>query len=102
MHSGGDCQGCTCPCHRALVADATRRCDATLMEILDDFHQSMKRNPDLPPHLSTLEPSASSSSACAARTPVDDWERTVEELVSKEEIEVRPATKKARKGQHKR
>ena len=75
--------------------------DATLMEILDDFHQAMKQIPDLPPRPSTLEQSASFSSACAAPIPVDDWEGAAEELVRQEELETKSAAKKAKQGKHK-
>ena len=76
--------------------------DATLTGILEDFRLAMTQILDLPPHPSTLEQSASASSACAAPTPVDDWERAADELVREEEFETKHATKKARKGKHKR
>ena len=47
--------------------------DAALMGILDDFHQAVKRLLEVPPHPSVVEHSASASSACSARPPVDDW-----------------------------
>ena len=74
--------------------------EATLMGILDDFHQAMKQIPDLPPRPSTLEQSASVSSACAAPIPVDDWVGAAEEPVKQEELETKPVAKK--KGKHKR
>ena len=76
--------------------------DATLIGILEDFRLAMTQIPDLPPHPSTLEQSASASSACTAPTPVDDWERLADELVRQEEFETKHPTKKARKGKHKR
>ena len=76
--------------------------DAALMGILDDFHQAVKQLPEVPPHPAVVELSAPASSACAARPPVDDWERSAEELLQEEELAPKPTTMKAEKGKHKR
>ena len=67
--------------------------DASLGTILDDFHQSMQRIT----YRTKLELCASSSSACAASSPVSDWERAAEDLVRQDELETKPV-----EGKHKR
>ena len=72
--------------------------DATLMRILNDFHQSVQRLPDVPPLVHS------------ASTLVGDWEHSAHELLLEEERATsstraapsQPATKRAKKGNHKR
>ena len=129
---GGSFSGriqCSCSCrghnacssHRAgVVSIPLNVYDASMMQVLDAVHQSVNQIPDVLVFDSMVEHNASSSSACAAPAPVDDWsmmsrrrlqldrkaqealaDRAAAELLAEEAAD-KPAATMAKKGKHKR